>query len=1192
MSTDKNLTGIKKIINETILCMEWIQENISDNELHNDIHILIMKDEQMDPLDFAIDTDDLTNLKNFLDKEEYNLSEGIELFKISQEVIENFKLLIDGVNGVSESYLHSYLGALFFIYLKKKHKYAPTIVRLIFFIQATTNDNDALAKEYSMQTMLPRSTYERIGSFIMSILQSPKQAFETIRHFLEAVLITPLETGKNILSFYKRDILEKAEDSDIPFLEEIINQEVNYKLSNSNDPEKQIEFSSKVESISPFKLISTANGDVSFQKKISDNWNSVITASIKDLEFILDQGANKTNSFNLGDHLSASLTLTHNNENKISLTLSTLEGTEQTLTVGLSGNGNYIKEWENNWKTEIQAEAKDFEFSFGSGTSQNSSNTEKGNFSIDLNHKKKVSTDNDQEPDKVSGSRFDAGTMEFQFQLSNTGIKALGFVKDCQIVIDPSESDGFLSSIIPLDENISFDLGFEVGYKKSTGFYFTGNLGQEIMLPLSKTVGPVTFRDLFINWSLGNQEQNGLSADFTTSIDLKLGPFACTVEQLGFRAGLDFPEEGPIALSLDFKPPKGIGLSLDASIVKGGGYLFFDPEKEEYSGALELTFSEIISLKAIGVINTKMPDGSDGFSLIVIITAEFGSGIQLGFGFTLLAVGGLLGLNRTMKLNNLADGIRTGAVNGIMFPTNIVENAPRIISDLKNFFPIQQDKFLIGPMAKLAWGTPTLMSISLGIIIEIPGNIAILGVLKIALPTEEAALIVLQVNFMGAIEFDKERLWFFASLYDSRVLFITLEGEMGILVNWGSDSNFLSSVGGFHPAFNPPRLPFPNPVRISLNLLNKSNAKIRVMGYFAVTSNTAQFGARAELYFKFSALKVNGHIGFDALFQFSPFHMVLQFSASLSVKVFGAGVFSIRVKMTLEGPAPWMAHGTGSISLLFWDVDVDIDVTWGESKNTTLPPISIMPLVVAEYEKQENWKALIPANSNLLVSLRKIDALEGLVLHPVGSLQLSQRAIPLNLTLDKLGSQKPDDANRFTLEPSGSDLSKIKTLDEKFAIAQFKDLKDAEKLSSPSYQNIEGGLELSVSGEQFKTGKSVKRYIRYELITIDSNYKRKAEKFFEFLNSLFGHFLGGNTVAKADISHRTALKYQPFTEKIFIQEPGFAVANMMNNKIYSPASEFSSQAQAKEFMNTQISKNPELSGQLHVLPTHEINSAA
>lgn len=766
-------------------------------------------------------------------------------------------------------------------------------------------------------------------------------------------------------------------------------------------------------------------------------------------------------------------------------------------------------------------------------------------------------------------------------------------LKGGKLVIKAGENDGFLNAILPADGlHGTFDV--LLGWSSDKGVYFEGSGGLEISLPVHIDLTVIEVNGITI---AVKPDASGIPIELGANFKANLGPLVATVENIGLKSTFSFPSDnlgnlGPVNYAIDFKPPNGVGLSVDVGVVKGGGYLFFDYDKGEYAGALELTFSEIVSLKAIGVINTKMPDGSSGFSLIIIITAEFGTGIQLGFGFTLLGVGGLLGLNRTMRLDALAEGVRTGAVEGIMFPTNVVENAPRIISDLKTFFPIQLGKFLIGPMAKLGWGTPTLISISLGIIIEIPGNIAILGILKIALPTEEAALIILQVNFIGAIEFDKNRLWFFASMYDSRVLFITLEGEMGLLVAWGNEANFVASVGGFHPAFNPPALPFPNPVRISLSILNESYAKIRVMGYFAVTSNTAQFGASAELYFGFSALKVEGHIGFDALFQFSPFYMIIQLSASLSVKVFGIGLFSVRVKMSLEGPTPWKAHGTGSISLLFFDVDVDIDITWGESKNTTLPPISIMPLVIAEYEKQENWKAQIPVNSNLLVSLRKIDALTELVLHPIGSLQLSQRAIPLNLSLDKFGSQKPDDANLFTLEPKDDSLSKIKTLEEKFAIAQFKNLKDAEKLSSPSYQNIEGGLELSVKGEQFKTGKSVKRHIRYELITIDSNYKRNAFKFFVFIKSLFNNFLRGNTVAKAEISYSTAKKLQPFAEKINILEPGFAIANMTNNKMYGAKAQFSCQAQAKEFMKAEISQNPALSGALHVLPINEINSAA
>ncbi|MGC4067071.1 MAG: hypothetical protein QM784_21020 [Polyangiaceae bacterium] len=260
-------------------------------------------------------------------------------------------------------------------------------------------------------------------------------------------------------------------------------------------------------------------------------------------------------------------------------------------------------------------------------------------------------------------------------------------------------------------------------------------------------------------------------------------------------------------------------MSLDVGIVRGGGYLFIDVDRGEYAGVLELSFSGIVTLTAIGLITTKMPDGSSGFSLLIIISVEFGNGIQLGFGFTLLAVGGLVGVNRTMDLQALAEGVRSGSLSSVMFPTNVIANAPRIISDLRTFFPPKQDTFLIGPMAKLGWGTPTLISVSLGIIIEIPGNIAIVGLIRVVLPTEEAALVVLQVAFIGALEFDKKRLWFFASIFDSRIVFLTIEGEMGLLVAWGDDANFVLSVGGFHPSFTPPPLPFPSPRRIAVNIL-------------------------------------------------------------------------------------------------------------------------------------------------------------------------------------------------------------------------------------------------------------------------------------------------------------------------------------------------------------------------------------
>jgi hypothetical protein len=751
-------------------------------------------------------------------------------------------------------------------------------------------------------------------------------------------------------------------------------------------------------------------------------------------------------------------------------------------------------------------------------------------------------------------------------------------------------TDSFLGSLLAdADIEGAFDLG--LGWNLDQGLSIKGAGAIEIAIAMHQTLGIARFDTLYLLLKI--REDEGFLLETSAGITGLLGPLTATVERIGAEAVITFSDKadanfGLINLDLRFKPPNGVGLSVDAGVVKGGGYLYFDFDREEYAGALELTFSEFLSLKAIGLITTRMPDGSKGFSLLIIITAEFGTGIQLGYGFTLLGVGGLLGLNRTMRLQPLAEGIRTGSINGILFPRDVIANAPRIISDLRTIFPPEEGKFLIGPMAKLGWGTPTLISLSLGIIIEIPGNIAILGVLQVALPTVEAPLIVLQVNFLGAIEFDKKRVWFFASLFESRILFMTLEGEMGLLVAFGDDANFVVTVGGFHPQFAPPPLPFPSPVRVAVNILNESNARIRVMNYFAVTSNTAQIGAHAELFFGFSDFSVEGHIGFDALIQFSPFHFIIEVSASVALKAFGAGLFSIRLRFSLEGPTPWRARGTGSISILFFEISADFDRTWGEERDTTLPPIDVMPLLKAEFEKIQNWRAILPAANNLLVTLRKLDSAEDtLVLHPVGVLKISQKAIPLDLPIDKVGNQKTNDAKQLSVGVTSLGLGKNDAR-EQFAIAQFQDMDDASKLSRPAYEPQHSGLELSVAGQQLASSKMVKRVIRYEEIIIDSNFKRFARSFSILVGSLFGHFLAGASVSKSVLSQSHREKLQPFTEKITVQPDSYVVAFQSTNQLINNEATFASQASANCYMQQQLAIDPSMTDALHVIPSHEV----
>lgn len=753
------------------------------------------------------------------------------------------------------------------------------------------------------------------------------------------------------------------------------------------------------------------------------------------------------------------------------------------------------------------------------------------------------------------------------------------------------DADSFLASLLPAD-GLKATFSLSVRYSSLTGLHLGGSGGLEASFPSRIQLGPIELQST----TLALRPRGGsVDLEAGATIAAALGPLKGVVENLGVKLVLDFPADkrgnlGPVNATLGFKPPRGVGLSLDLAVIKGGGYLFLDPERGEYAGALEFTLAEIVAVKAIGLVTTRMPDGSEGFSLLLILTAEFSPGLQLGFGFTLAGVGGLVGLHRAMAFEPILVGVKTGAITSVVFPQDVVANAPRILSDLKQFFPIRRDTFLVGPMVKIGWGTPTLISVSMGVIIEIPGNLALLGVMQLALPDRKAPLIQLNVAFAGGIDFAGKRIFFVAGLFDSRVLTMSLEGGLGFYIGWGDDPVFVLTVGGFHPRFAPPALPFPAPDRLALSILSTPVARIRVEAYFAVTSNTAQFGARVDLYFGLGPCEVTGYLGLDALFQFQPFYFIVEVAGGCSLKVFGAGLFSVRLHLTLEGMTPWRARGEGSITILFWDVSANFDETWGDRVPAIERFVDLLPMLQAEIAKADNWRQALPAGLNLLVTLRPLEAGAGdLVMHPLGSLDFSQRALPLERTLDKVGEQTPRDARRLSVRPrAGTGLRKLADTREQFAPAQFESLDAAAKLSRRSYEPMPSGVSMSPDGALSLAPRMVKRRVRYEEEIIDSNYKRARSRFSLGLTGLFDFFVKGSSVALSGLSAASRAQKRPFTDTITVDAPGYVVARKSDNAPYAAAASFASEAEANDHLR---GLSASARAGVHVIPRCEASRA-
>ena len=767
-------------------------------------------------------------------------------------------------------------------------------------------------------------------------------------------------------------------------------------------------------------------------------------------------------------------------------------------------------------------------------------------------------------------------------------------VKELGLVIQAGDGDGFLQKILP-DGGMrnEFDLG--LGYSLQRGFYFIGKSAFEFRFASQINIGPVEIRDLLVSFE---PSAEGIGTGLATSVKVELGPFTAVIEEFGLNATFNFPESGSSFglsnIDVGFRPPKGIGMSLDAGVVKGGGYLFFDFDNAEYAGVLELTIQEVISVKAIGLLTTRMPDGSNGFSLLLIITAEF-TPIQLGFGFTLNGVGGLIGVNRTMVLQALRDGVQTGSIDNIMFPTDPVANAPQIISDLRTIFPPEEGRYVFGPMGIIGWGTPTLISLEIGLMLEVPNpvRLAILGVLKAILPDEDAALLKLQVAFVGTIDFEAKYITFDASLFDSRLLAFTLEGDMALRIKWGNDSNFLFSVGGFHPQYTPPPLDLPDMKRLTISLLGGNNPRLTIESYFAVTSNTVQFGSRLDFYFKISGkIKVLGWLGFDALFQFSPFYFNISFTAGLGVYWKNDPIISISLTVMLEGPTPWHAKGTATFKILFIKCKVKFDKTWGDNANTSLPDKEVLPELREALENKANWLAVKPSsNASSLVTLKEIedDGTDRLVIHPDTSLSVSQKVVPLDLEIEKFGNHNPSDYTKFHLDLLDSNDQEFNRddLKEEYAPASFFDLTNTEKLSRPNFEKYNGGLKGTIAGEELTSDYFREREVEYEHILMDSREEPIDKGLFTLDSTRFAAWLGNGSTARSAFGARKTVKSALAPATVSVGAQDFAIVDLEDLNIFENNTATSFE-EAQSLLQETLAARPELAGQLEVVPAHEI----
>ena len=683
---------------------------------------------------------------------------------------------------------------------------------------------------------------------------------------------------------------------------------------------------------------------------------------------------------------------------------------------------------------------------------------------------------------------------------------------DTSFALRGAAFDSFLGELLGSGSTVSATV--TVGVDVDRGLTIAGASSGPVTLPVRASGGALEVRALELD----------LPADAPGTIDLgaqvaaALGPvLGFTVAGAGVRLRIDADHVASgTTIALEVRRPRGVGASLDAGLVRGGGYLA--STSTGYAGSLDVRIGPV-QARAFGILDTLAPPG---FSLIVVMSAEFDPAIELGLGFTLNGVGGIVGLQRALDTGALLDRIHDHALDRLLFPADPVAAAPQILATLGAVFPPRADSLVIGPMAKLGWGRPvSLVTASVALLFQLPDpKIAILGTFELAVPSPSVPLVHLKGEIFS--EITAEHILVLIVLEDSRIAGFPVSGDVGILLGLGSDPGFAISAGGFHPRYPPPA-ELAGMRRLTVDLSPPVLLTIRASAYVALTTNSFQVGGRLEAFGAAGPVSIHGFLQLDAIVRWAPsFSFEVDLSAGFDMRFEGVSFAGVSLSLHLQGPAPWMVHGTATLEIpILPDIDVEVGpVTWGERHNPPPPEVHPRDLVRAALAVPAAWRADLPAGTDAVVTVRSDprDGRDAVLVHPLGNLEGRQRAVPLETTIARVGpSSVPANENRVhlgqpTLRQGGASLEfgAVTGVDEHFAPGAFLDLSDEDKLRQPAFVDKLAGIRLGPrSGVRTVESAATQSDLHYDTVFPGLSFPTAREAFHPLAEGAFAVLAAG-----------------------------------------------------------------------------------
>ncbi len=434
-------------------------------------------------------------------------------------------------------------------------------------------------------------------------------------------------------------------------------------------------------------------------------------------------------------------------------------------------------------------------------------------------------------------------------------------------------------------------------------------------------------------------DQIGLIPNGTTSVSLvldatvKINGLSGEVDELGVTIPLkSLTSPGDWTLDL-----KGIAISFTSPGVTIAGALLKNDSGPaiEYDGMLLVQVTEF-GIVAVGAYS-KPSDAQGGYTSIFIFAGVF---IVIGIPpvIEIDAFGLGVGYNRELIVPDDINKIPSFILVAALDDAGALANDPMgELMQIRDSIPAKRGSFWLG--VGLHGTTFVIVHVTAVVYVALDRGveIGVLGVARMAIPTDDTALVSVELALKARYSSAEGILSIQAQLTDNSYIFAPdcqLTGGFAYFM-WFPQGQFVLTLGGYNPNFQVPTQ-FPTVPRLGFNWGLPIGATIKGGCYFALTNTCIMAGGSLNLTYGISCANIWFNAYCDFLVSWDPFYYSIDIGisvgASLSIRIcfFGCvtiGIsLSIGASLSIAGPP---LHGTVTV-----DLDVcSVTVAFGPNPN-------------------------------------------------------------------------------------------------------------------------------------------------------------------------------------------------------------------------------------------------------------------